>query len=154
MKHQIFKISEHDFIVPRSWITLHVSRLCEAGSHLKAVQPSDRKKYQQCLVKLTKNFCDILKWLDSRLTRNADFRIGNHPYKIALLQQRNAELLAVSRLNLGLSCADIGLSTQMTTAVNEVMFCAVIPSTLLMLMTRPGSSSEHCSKGRSRIHRF
>ncbi|KAL9029644.1 MAG: hypothetical protein Q9196_002143 [Gyalolechia fulgens] len=119
--HIIVKISDQSFIVPRSWITLHVSRLCEAGSDLKAGQESDRKIYEQCLVKLTNNFCHLLTWLDSRLTRNSDFRIGNHTYKIALLQRRNAELLAVARLNLGLSCADLSRFTQTTTAVNEAL---------------------------------
>ncbi|KAL8933685.1 MAG: hypothetical protein Q9216_006254 [Gyalolechia sp. 2 TL-2023] len=119
--HIIFKISKYGFIVPRSWITLHVSRLCEAGSHLKLVQPSEVKQYQHCLVKLTRSFCEILKWLDDRFPWRSDFWVGNWPYKITLLHQRNAEILAVARLNLELSGADAGLLTGIKTAINETL---------------------------------
>lgn len=59
-------------------------------------------------------------WLDLQLQPNSSFYVGKRMYKISLLQRRNAELLAVARLNLGLSHAHAGQINETDTAVNLV----------------------------------
>lgn len=123
--HILFKIC-NDIILPRSWITLHVSSLCVAESHLKTLHSLDKKTYQQCLSRLVKVFCNGLKFLDTHLTQNSDFCVGHHTYKASLLHQRNAEILAVASLNLRLSGADKEVVIRTTEIVNEALALSTV----------------------------
>ncbi|KAL8670744.1 MAG: hypothetical protein Q9168_004737 [Polycauliona sp. 1 TL-2023] len=101
-----FRTCGNDSAVPRSWLSLHVSRLYEivGSKQLPAVAPVTRRPiYQDCFLLLIQTFCNGLRWLDNSVPPNHKFQNGNSPYRMSLIQPRNAELLAVALLNLKLS---------------------------------------------------
>ncbi|KAL8725520.1 MAG: hypothetical protein Q9166_007306 [cf. Caloplaca sp. 2 TL-2023] len=78
--------------------------------------------YQECFLDLIQSLCEVLTSLDKQIPHNHKFRIGHSEYPMALLQQRNAELLAVALVNLKVSFNNEGsiagfLETE--TVVNE-----------------------------------
>ena len=90
------------FILPKSWIDLHTSKIPHPKESLKPLEWSDKAIYQVCLVRLLTAFCDALSHLDEAF-QNPDsefgFSYGGRNYHSSLLQQRNAELLAIVIVN-------------------------------------------------------
>ncbi|KAL8775630.1 MAG: hypothetical protein Q9209_000126 [Squamulea sp. 1 TL-2023] len=99
----IFRICGNDFVVPRSWLYLHVPRIYEVIGSKQIPEITHKSVYQGCFLVLIHSFCDVLRWLDGLIPLNHRFQFGQSDYSMSLLQPRNAELLAVALLNLRLS---------------------------------------------------
>ncbi|KAL8749312.1 MAG: hypothetical protein Q9199_007761 [Rusavskia elegans] len=118
-----FRICGNDFVIPRSWLYLHVPRLYEivGSKQVPAIATiAHRSMYQGCFLVLIQTFCDVLRWLDSIISLNQKFQIGKSEYSMSLIQPRNAELLAVSLLNLKLSAIGNGALPGFQNSVDEV----------------------------------
>ncbi|KAL8762219.1 MAG: hypothetical protein Q9184_001736 [Pyrenodesmia sp. 2 TL-2023] len=134
--HIIMKTCVDGFVVPRSWISIHLTRICSANTHQQVPIVSDSIKYQQCLVDLMKGFCHLLEWLDRQFSSSPKFFVGSVPYQAALLQQRNAELLALAFLNLSLGGAYSSLLRDLGLAVDKVLNLQNVPKDHLKAGTR------------------
>ncbi|KAL8960652.1 MAG: hypothetical protein Q9193_002685, partial [Seirophora villosa] len=115
----LVKICSDSFVVPQSWISMHLMQICRVGSHTQVPNPSDKSQYVQCLDDLTRSFCRILSRLDGQMSASPRFYIGQRGYPIGLLQQRNAEFLAVTHLNLGLSGGNSNLQKGILERINS-----------------------------------
>ncbi len=111
---------------------MHLIRICNAGGHRHVPTPSDRAKYQQCLLDLVKGFGHILEWLDDRLSMNPRFFVGNVSYQATLLQQRNAELMSVAFVNLVFGEAYASMVQQSRAAMAKVV-CPDLPNLYLII---------------------
>lgn len=106
---------------------MHLMQICRVGNHAQVPNPSDKSLYIQCLDDLTKSFCRILNKLDGQMSASPRFYIGQRSYPIGLLQQRNAEFLAVTHLNLGLSGGNSNLQKEILERINTVDLLFFIP---------------------------
>ncbi|KAL8684834.1 MAG: hypothetical protein Q9224_006108, partial [Gallowayella concinna] len=97
------RICSDDLVLPQTWLYLHLPLVCDSAASRKLHMPSHKREYQNCLLRLVKQFCVVLKYMDQQLWPNSNLRLGNQNYQISLLQQRNAELLAIALLNIKLS---------------------------------------------------
>ncbi|KAL8646450.1 MAG: hypothetical protein Q9210_006135 [Variospora velana] len=109
---QLVKICPDSFIIPRSWISMHLLRICCEQSHTKVTNPSDKLRYDQGLIELITSFCQVLTRLNAEMDLSPKFYVGQRSYPIGLLQQRNAEFLAVAHLNLGLGGGNFHVQKQ------------------------------------------
>ncbi|KAI4257414.1 MAG: hypothetical protein L6R42_005670, partial [Xanthoria sp. 1 TBL-2021] len=118
-----FRTCGNDFVIPRSWLDLHVPRLYEivGSKQVPAIATiAHRSMYQGCFLALIQTFCDVLRWLDNTVLLNHKFQTGKSDYSMSLIQPRNAELLAVSLLNLKLSAIGNGALPGFQDSVDEV----------------------------------
>ncbi len=79
----------------------------------------DTQRYHECLLQLVQTFSRLLTRLDKALQQGWSFSYGKRKYHQSLLQQRNAEFLAIGLVNL--PTFQSGISTARHYA-NEVSF--------------------------------
>lgn len=79
-----------------------------------------RSTYQECFLGLIQTFCDVLQWLDKVTPPSHKFQNGKSDYPMSLIQPRNAEVLAVSLLNLKLSAMENKALPEFPKHVDEV----------------------------------
>lgn len=104
-------------MVPQSWIELYVPQLRHSVSWVRPLAWQDKHKYQECLLEVIQSFARLLDRLDSAFKQGFSFSIGGIFYPHSLLQQRNAECLAVGLVNLPTFHPGIGKARD---HVNEV----------------------------------
>ncbi|OCL09185.1 hypothetical protein AOQ84DRAFT_221144 [Glonium stellatum] len=97
----IFLTCPRAFVVPQSWADMHLPWVAAHPS--ATLSESKRYIYQECLIQLVVGFCRILSRLDKAFNNDPDFSFcfGGRGYPRWILQQRNAELLAIAIINLG-----------------------------------------------------
>lgn len=97
-------------MIPRAWIELYVPQLRYSASWVRPLALEIKQKYRECLLRLTESFARLLSQLDSAFKQDFSFSVGGKFYSYTLLQQRNAEFLAVGLVNLPASHPGIGLA--------------------------------------------
>ncbi|KAL8986590.1 MAG: hypothetical protein Q9177_004130 [Variospora cf. flavescens] len=122
------KICSDSFIIPQSWISMHLLRICCGQSYTKVTNPSDKLRYNQCLIELITSFCQILTRLNTQMDMSPKvYYVGQRSYPIGLLQQRNTEFLAVAHLNLGLGGGNFNVQKQTLEKVITAMQLRSMP---------------------------
>ncbi|KAI4235552.1 MAG: hypothetical protein LQ349_003074 [Xanthoria aureola] len=119
----IFRTCGTDFVIPRSWLYLHVPRLYEiVGSNQvpATAAVTHRSTYQECFHVLIQTLRNVLQWLDTSIPPNHRFQNGKSDYLMSLIRPRNAELLAVSLLNFKLSAIETGALPEFPKHEDEV----------------------------------
>ena len=87
-------------MVPQAWIDLYVPQLRHSVAWVTPLAEETKHKYRECLLRLINRFAQLLDNLDPEFKRDFSFSLGGKNYRSALLQQRNAECLAVGLINL------------------------------------------------------
>lgn len=80
---------------------------------------------------------------------SSNLYIGKRPYQISLLQQRNAELLAVSRVNMEISGPASGFLKRSVDAVERILQPLALSFEFLSTDLHTGLELENCSAGDS-----
>lgn len=88
-------------VLTQAWIDLYVPRFNDAIHSVEPLQWLDwNHKYLQCLVELTKAFCEILRRLNEVPQSDIILLCSGRTHHHLLLRQRNAELVAIVVANL------------------------------------------------------
>ncbi|KAL9594501.1 MAG: hypothetical protein Q9179_005365, partial [Wetmoreana sp. 5 TL-2023] len=118
--YAILKICPSGFVIPRSWLSLHLRCIGSAVGSSQLPTPSNSLEYQESLIKLLEGFCGLMTWLKETMPPNTSYYIGNRAYHNSLLQPRYNELLVVSLINVKLG----GLTSDTTTALFQAVSLA------------------------------
>ena len=96
----LLQMSQSSIFVPQSWLDLHLAEILK-GYRLEAPFTWEQRcTCRDSLVLLLTTFIELLQWLNEPPQADADFCTGSRFYPRRILQQRNAELLAVIIINL------------------------------------------------------
>ena len=88
------------YIVPRSWVSLHMPSLIGHVERAEWLDGLDVQLYRECLVELVRSFSNLLFRVERAVQDEGfAFSYGGAPYPFNILQQRNVELLAMALLN-------------------------------------------------------
>ena len=96
----LLQMSQSSILVPQSWLDLHLAGILKRYRFEAPFTWEQRCTCRDSLVLLLTTFIKLLQWLNEPLQANADFDTGGRSYPRRILQQRNAELLAVIIINL------------------------------------------------------
>ena len=98
--HLILKTRGTAYLIPNSWIELHIKSTSKAIQSSESLQEDDKHRYHGCLIQLAKGFCHIVSRLDKAALPSDSLLCGGRTHHPLLLRQRNAELVAVIVANL------------------------------------------------------
>ena len=102
----ILKTCVETCLLTQAWIDLYIPRFADAIHTAEPLQGFEgTHKYQQCLVNLTVAFCRILRRLNDVPPPGISLLCNGNTHHPLLLQQRNAELVAIAVANLALTPA-------------------------------------------------
>ena len=96
----LLQMSQSALMIPRSWLDLHIAGILNQNDLGGRPSWDQRCTFRDALLLLLKTFIDLLHRLNESLQNDAGFYVCGTWYHSRILQQRNAELLAVIMVNL------------------------------------------------------
>lgn len=95
----MLQTSQSSVLIPHSWLDLHLHDILSLNKLSTLPSFDQRSVYRDALVFLIKAFVELLTWIDNNLQPGQSFVVCGRGYHTRLLQQRNAELLALILVN-------------------------------------------------------
>lgn len=96
----LLQISQSSVLIPRSWLDLHLPGILRRNPMTTTPTTGQLAMYCHALVSLLQSFTELLEWLEGPLKEGGKFYVCGRDYPTRLLQQRNAEVLAIILVNL------------------------------------------------------
>ena len=96
----LLQMSQSSIAVPRSWLDLHLADILKENVISATLDSEQRFAYRDALLLLITTFIELLQKLNGPLQADASFHSHGCGYPSRILQQRNAELLAIIIVNL------------------------------------------------------
>ena len=103
----LMRTQPNAFIVPKSWVDLHLPWLVLDGSSqsMGPVPEIDVDAYRSCLLWITASFRRILGRLNGAIYQKAVLQVGGKPHSWCILTRRNIELLTITMINMAKNSA-------------------------------------------------
>ena len=96
----LLQMAQDSIVVPRSWLDLHIAGILDKNDLSARPNWDQRCTFRDALILLLTTFTALLKFMNDSLLADAGFYVCGTWYHSRILQQRNAELLAVIMVNL------------------------------------------------------